>query len=69
MKDPKRNPDAAERAFLFRLAKDLHMTVADLEQRMTVREFVEWSAFYTVLAKEEEAAHKRAEQKARGRRR
>ena len=65
MKDPRHNPDQAERAFMFRLARDLGMTVAELEQRMSTREFAEWAAFCMVEAKEKEAAYKRAEQKAR----
>lgn len=65
MRDSKRNPDAAERTFLFRLAKDLHMTVRNLCEQMSTREFVEWAAFYSVEAKEEEAAHKRAKQKSK----
>lgn len=54
---------------MFRLAKDLCMTVAELEYRISAREFAEWAAYYTAEAKAEEAAHKRAEQKARTRRR
>jgi len=69
MRDPKRHPDAAERVFLFRLAKDIGMTVADLEQRISTYEFAEWAAYHSALAKAEEAAHKKAEQKGRGRRR
>jgi len=46
------------------------MTVAELEQRMSTREFTEWIAFCNAEAREEEAAHKRAAAKAkRGRRR
>ena len=69
MRDPKRNPDAAERAFLFRLAKDLGMTAAELARRMSTYEFSEWAAYYSAEAKAEEAAHKKAEQRARSRRR
>lgn len=69
MRDPKRHPDAAERVFLFRLAKDLGMTVSALERQMSTREFVEWASFYSAEAKAEEAAHKKAEQKAKSRRR
>ncbi|MBT9177505.1 MAG: hypothetical protein DDT20_01839 [Firmicutes bacterium] len=63
MRDPKRNPEKAERAFMFRLARDLSMTVAELERRMTTAEFTEWLAFCSAEAKEEAAAYKRAEQK------
>ncbi|MBT9177528.1 MAG: hypothetical protein DDT20_01862 [Firmicutes bacterium] len=65
MRDPKRNPEKAERAFMFRLARDLGMTVAELEQRMSAREFTEWIAFCSAEAKEEEAAYKKAAQKAK----
>jgi len=41
------------------------MTVAELELKMSTREFVEWIAFYAAEAKEREAEHKKAEQKAR----
>ena len=68
MRDPKRNPDAAERTFLFRLAKDLGMTVAELELRMSTHEFSEWAAYYHAESKAEEAAHKKAEQRAKRRR-
>ncbi|MBS3885621.1 MAG: hypothetical protein KGZ56_01030 [Dethiobacter sp.] len=54
---------------MFRLAKDLGMTVAELERRISTYEFAEWAAYYSALAKAEEAAHKKAEQKGRGRRR
>lgn len=60
MRNPKHNPDEAERAFLFRLAKDLHMTVAALESSMSTREFVEWAAYYAAEAKAEEAAQRKA---------
>ena len=69
MRDPKRNPEQAERAFTFRLARDLGMTVAELEHKMTTREFTEWIAFCSAEAKEEENAHRRAAQKSKARRR
>lgn len=45
-----RNSDRGglERFTLFRLARDLGMTVAELEQRLSSAEFVEWQAFYQV---------------------
>jgi hypothetical protein len=32
----------------FRLAQSLGMTVAELEQRLTFSEFLEWCAFYSI---------------------
>lgn len=42
------------------------MTVADLEQRMTNREYVHWSMFFAVRGAEQEVDRKLAESK-RGR--
>ena len=50
--------------FEFYLASKLHMTVAEVRQRMTQREFVEWSVFYGRRAQQMEL-----EQKAAARRR
>jgi len=69
MRDPRRNPEKAEEAFTFRLARDLGMTVDELENKMTTLEFTRWIAFCSAEAKEEEAAQKRAERKAKTRRR
>lgn len=63
MKDPGNYPDAAERAFSFRLARDLGMTVAELERRMSAAEFVEWVAYYVAENKEQESAMKKARKK------
>lgn len=68
MRDPRNNPHEAERVFLFRLAKDLSMTVGDLEARMTTREFAEWAAYYAALRQAEEAEQKKAAGRARKRR-
>jgi len=43
------------------------MTVKELQERMTVREFSEWMAFYWAEAKEIEAAQKKAASKTRRR--
>jgi len=67
MRDPASYPAEAEQVFTFRLARDLGMTVAELERRLSTREFAEWAAFYAAEAKETESARKRAEQKARRR--
>ena len=66
MRDPKRNPNEAERTFLFRLAKDLRMTVAELETRMSTTEFVEWAMYYEARAKAEEAERKKSSSRRRG---
>jgi len=65
MKAPKQYPEQAEKVFTFRLARDLGMTVKELGERMTQREFCEWMAFYWAEAKEIEAAQKKAASKAR----
>lgn len=72
MLDPKGHPQEAERAFMFRLARDLGMTVKELERRLTAREFAEWAAFYTAEAKVQEMEERKAAnqaKKARARRR
>ncbi len=43
------------------------MTVADLERRLTTREYMEWAAFYHAEAVAQEKAAKDAERKARRR--
>lgn len=50
-----------ETTWRFRLARDLGMTVAELDIRMTRREMTEWIAFYKYEAKERERAMKAAE--------
>ncbi len=70
MTAPKAHPGEAEEVTTFRLARDLGMTVAELEQRMSVREFSKWAAFYAAEAKVQERADKKAGKGAgRGRRR
>jgi len=71
MKAPKQYPEQAEKVFTFRLARDLGMSVKELQEYMTVREFSEWMAFYWAEAKEQEAAQKKeaAKMKAASRRR
>jgi len=59
MKAPRQYPEQAEKVFTFRLARDLGMTVKELGERMTVREFAEWMAFYWAEAKEIESARKK----------
>lgn len=54
--------------FEYMLARDLHMTRAELLERMSAREFAEWIAFYTLEVQEREQAQKRAENRARARR-
>lgn len=39
------------------------MTVAELRRRMTTAEFVQWVAFYSVEAQEQERAQKRAQKR------
>lgn len=41
-------PKYAEEYFSFRLARDLCMTVADMDRRMPREEFTRWIAFYAV---------------------
>jgi len=67
MKAPKQYPEQAEKVFTFRLARDLGMTARELQERITVREFSEWMAFYWAEAKEIEAAQKKAASKMRKR--
>ena len=45
----------------FRLARDLGMTVGELDRRMTRREMTEWIAFYRYEARQQEKAAKQAE--------
>lgn len=42
--------------FRFILARDLHMTVAELEGRLTSMEFSHWSALYQLEGEERERA-------------
>ena len=42
--------------FAFFLARELHMTVAELTHRMSNREFLEWQIFYGRRAQEAELA-------------
>lgn len=49
-------PEATERAVLFRLARELGRTVAELEHTISEAEFGEWCAFYIG----ENAAHEHA---------
>lgn len=60
MKAPEQYPEAAERTFLFRLATELGKTIAELESQLTTKEFTEWAAYFSVLAKEQEAANKKS---------
>ena len=69
MLNPADYPEEAERVLTFRLARDLGMTVAELERRISYREWQEWAAFYEAEAKAREMAEKKAEAKARLRRR
>ena len=62
MKDP-------HKRFLFRLARDLNMTVSRLGRVMTSEEFGEWAAYYTWEAKENKRQQEIAETRARIRRR
>jgi hypothetical protein len=59
MRDPTGHPEEAERVFTFRLARDLGMTVAELERRLSVREFAEWVAFYVAESREQERVAKK----------
>lgn len=67
MRAPKEHPEAAEKTFCFRLARDLGLTVAELERRLSVAEFGEWAAFYAAEAKVEAMAQRQAERTARAR--
>ena len=57
--DGRNHPEAAERVFLFRLAKDLGKTVSELEAELSTKEFVEWIAYYNAVAKAEEREARR----------
>jgi hypothetical protein len=47
-------------AFLYRLAKDLGMTVARLRRSLSAAEFTHWIAFYQHEAREQEKAERAA---------
>lgn len=49
-----------EKQFEFHLARELHMTVADLRERMSHRELVEWSAFLGMEDQHRQLAYKQA---------
>lgn len=50
-----------ETTWRFRLARDLGMTVAELDRTMTRREMSQWIAFYRYEAREKERAAKQAQ--------
>jgi hypothetical protein len=50
------------------LAKDLHMTRAELIGRISTREFSEWIAYYNLEAHDREQAQKRASRRSNARR-
>lgn len=58
-----------ELAFEFRLARDLHLTVAELRRRLSVAEFTEWIAYYRHEAAEQKRAEAEAQKQHAGRRR
>ena len=39
---------------MFRLARDLHMTVGEIERTMSPGEFAEWIALWRIEAREDE---------------
>ena len=49
-----------ERAFAFRLARDLGLTYGQLKAGMSNREFTEWLAFYSYERKMQEEAERKA---------
>lgn len=51
-------------AFRFRLARDLRMTVEELEERVSAHEFLLWTEYYASEARAQERAQRKAEQKA-----
>lgn len=51
------------------LARDLSMTVDELQDRMTSAELAEWIALYRIEAEERKHAQQVAENRARARRR
>lgn len=53
--------------FTFRLARDLGMTVAELERRLSTAEYVEWAAFYAAEAEAQTKAMRDAERRAKRR--
>jgi hypothetical protein len=67
-----RRPDflrEPSRRFEFQLARDLHYrTVAELRRWMSLPEWVDWIAIYTIEAQERKQAQQKARQR-RGRRR
>jgi len=52
--------DGGELRFEFYLADRLRMTVAELRERMSAHEFLQWSRYHTVLRQEQELAESRA---------
>lgn len=54
------------RYFTFRLARDLKMTVGELNAQMSSAEFTDWMAFYALEAQDRERAEAKAKAK-RGR--
>lgn len=60
---PKEFPEEAEVTFTFRLAKDLKMTVAEMNHRLSASEFQMWMAYYGAVADAEERESKKAKSK------
>lgn len=59
--------DDPERVFAFRLARDLNMTMTELRNTLSTREFTEWVAFYSYEAKMRQEAEREARRKERRR--
>lgn len=60
MLSPDSFPEQANRVFLFHLARELGMTVCELEERMDAHELMEWSKYFAALRlKQQEDARKR----------
>lgn len=51
------------RVFTHRLARDLGMTVGEMNVRMDSAEFTDWMAFYTLEAQDRERASKEAKRR------
>ena len=54
-----------ELSFLFFLAKELHMTVCELQERMTYEELALWSAYYEWTADMQREAQRKAQKRRR----
>jgi hypothetical protein len=65
MRDPKRHPLKAELCFRFRLARDLSMTVARLDEEMDARELIWWAEYYAAEGREHKRQAEEAARKAR----